>query len=161
MNCLMELDNPRYGLSQKEKLAYLGFRFAQISDGSVCPVTHIFEPGVYVREILIPAASLFVGRPHLFGHRCELVSGRIVLITEDSKTHMEAPAEMHTAPGYMMCLYAKTEVIGRTYHPNPDERRDVEVMEAEIFAPVAQLLEIGRRVHEKINAIEAIEGVQQ
>lgn len=154
MQCLMELDNPRFALTFKEKLAYLGFKFAEISDGPTCPVQHFFEPGVYIREMTIPAETLFIGRPHTFGHRCELVSGRILLITEEAKTHLEAPAELWSKPGYMMCLYAKTEVIGRTYHPNPDERRDTEAMEEEIFGSIAELVALGEQVRAKIHAIE-------
>lgn len=154
MQCLMELDNPRFALTFKEKMAYLGFKFAEISQGPECPVEHFFEPGVYVREMRIPAETLFIGRPHTFGHRCELVSGKILLITEQAKTHMEAPAELWSKPGYIMCLYAKTEVIGRTYHPNPNERRDTDVMEDEIFGSIAELVALGEEVRTKIHAIE-------
>ncbi len=154
MKCLMELDRPDFGLTFKEKMAYLGFKFAESSDGPRCPVQHLFEPGVYIREMLIPAETLFIGRPHTFGHRCELVSGKILLITEDAKTHLAAPAELWSKPGYMMCLYAKTEVIGRTYHPNPAERRDTDAMQEEIFGPIADLVALGEQVRAKIHAIE-------
>ncbi len=154
MKCLMELDNPRFGLTFREKLAYLGFKFAEISDGPRCPVTHLFEPGVYIREMFIPAETLFIGRPHTFGHRCELISGRLMLITEEAKTHMEAPAELWSKAGFMMCLYAKTNVIGRTYHPNPSERRDVDAMENEIFGSIKELVALGEHVRKKIHAIE-------
>lgn len=154
MQCLMELDSPKFGLTFKEKMAYLGFKFAEISQGRDCPVQHFFEPGVYIREMFIPAETLFIGRPHTFGHRCELVSGRILLITEQAKTHLEAPAELWSTPGYIMCLYAKTEVIGRTYHPNPDERRDTDVMEDEIFGSIAELVALGEEVRTRIHAIE-------
>lgn len=154
MKCLMELDSPKFGLTFKEKLAYLGLKFGEVSDSPACPVEHLFEPGVYIREMRIPAETLFIGRPHMFGHRCELVSGRIMLITEEAKTHMEAPAELWSKPGFMMCLYAKTEVIGRTYHPNPDERRDTDAMEGEIFGSIAELVALGAEVRAKIHAIE-------
>lgn len=154
MQCLIELHNLKFGLTFEEKLAYLGFKFAEFSEGPECPVTHLFEPGVYIREMFIPAESMFIGRPHTFGHRCELVSGRIMLVREEGEIHMEAPAELWSKPGFMMCLYAKTDVIGRTYHPNPDELRDTDAMESEIFGPVAELLALGERVSVKIHAIE-------
>lgn len=149
----MELDSPKLGLTWKEKLAYLGFKFAAASEGDSARVTlkHIFEQGMYIREMTIPAEMLFIGRPHLVGHRCELVSGRILLITEDAKTHMEAPAELWSKPDYMMCLYSKTEVIGRTYHPCalgviPDD--------SDIFGPIDELVALGEKVRQKIHAIE-------
>lgn len=94
MKCLMELDSPKFDLTWKEKLAYLGFKFAAASEGDSARVTlkHIFEPGMYIREMTIPAEMLFIGRPHLLGHRCELVSGRILLISENAKTHIVKPS---------------------------------------------------------------------
>jgi hypothetical protein len=154
MKCLMELDHPRFGLTFHEKLAYIGFAAPAEWRGPGCPVSHFFEPGVYIREMHIPAETLFIGRPHTFGHRCELVSGKVLLITEEAKTHLEAPAELWSKPGFMMCLYAKTDVIGRTYHPNPDERRDTDAMEDEIFGPIAELIAVGQRVARKIKGIE-------
>ena len=164
MKCLMELDSPRFGLTWKEKLAYLGFKFsAQSEDLTKCPVSHTFTDTHYIRTMFIPKETLFIGRPHLQGHRCELESGKILLITEDSKTHMEAPAELWSKPGYMMCLYSKTDVIGRTYHPLDELARltmrdptqvQVEVLEPYIFGSVDELLILGEQVRKRIHALE-------
>lgn len=160
MKCLMELDSRKYGLSQKEKLAYLGYKFAQMSAGVECPVTHIFEEGTYVREMRIPPEVLFVGRVHLLGHRVELVSGNVLLITEEFRLHVDAPTEMETQPGAITCFYSKTPVIGRTYHPNPDECRDIPELEDRIFGPISELLDLGREVAEKISRIDVISDTQ-
>lgn len=164
MKCLMELDSPRFNLTWKEKMAYLGFKFAEQSeDPRKCPVSHTFTDTHYIRTMFIPKETLFIGRPHLQGHRCELESGKILLITEDSKTHMEAPAELWSKPGYMMCLYAKTDVIGRTYHPLSDLASlvmqnpmscPIDALEAHIFGSVTELIALGEQVRRKIHAIE-------
>lgn len=157
MKCLMELDSPKFGLTWAEKLAYLTFKFADASEKSRMPVTHHFEPGMYIREMIIAPETLFIGRPHLMGHRCELISGKILLITEDAKTHMEAPAELWSKPNYQMCLYAKTEVIGRTYHPIPDTaewRISTADFEQKIFGPLDAMMALGEQVRRKIHAIE-------
>lgn len=155
MKCLMELDSAEFALTWKEKLAYLGYRFAEVSeDPKKIGLKHIFEPGWYIREMTIPAETLFIGRPHLVGHGCKLIEGKILMITEGGQMHMEAPVAIHTEPGYMMCLYSKTPVIGRTYHPNPDNRHDVEAMQADIFGPIAELVALGESVDRKIRAIE-------
>lgn len=161
MKCLMELDSPRFGLTWTEKLAYLGFKFAGASeDPQRITLKHIFEPGMYIREMHIPAEMLFIGRPHLQGHRCELVSGKILMINEDAKTHMEAPAELWSKPGYMMCLYSKTDVVGRTYHPldgltlDDDNTLISDQLEKQIFGPIDELLALGEQVRQKIHAIE-------
>lgn len=163
MKCLMELDSQKFGLTWTEKLAYLGYKFAQQSDDILrCPVTHHVQDGMYIREMTIPAGLMFVGRPHLLGHRCELVSGQLLLITQDAKTHMEAPAELVSRPGYMMCLYSKTDVVGRTYHPLDTfdwgvGLADIPAIERQLFGTVDELMRLGADVCRKIDVIEAAE----
>ena len=135
------------GFTWAEKLAYLTYRFKPITDmPDGCPVEHSFEPGTYVREMTIPAGTLFIGRPHRHGHRCELVSGSVLHITEGGEVQRDAPFEVTTVPGYQMTLRALTDVVGRTYHPNPTESRDVGYLEHEAFHPVDELLKLGADV---------------
>jgi len=139
-------------LSWKDKVDYLAFRW--YDESASLPLKHIFEPGMYIREISIPADSYFIGRDHKLGHPCELVSGKIVLITERERKVLEAPYSLCTVPGYQMVLYAITDVVGRTYHVNPDDCRDIAALEARIFAPVATTLERGRRVLERVPTLQ-------
>lgn len=161
MKCLMELDKG-YGLNWPEKLAYLAFKFLEGAQNR-CPVTHSFEPGVYVREMFIPQGTVFIGRAHRHGHRVELVSGKVVLIYEDRSrpgafakvSHINAPFEMMTEPCYMTTFIAMTDVVGRTYHPNLTESRDIVALEDDAFRPAAETLTIGAAVNVRILAIEA------
>jgi hypothetical protein len=139
-------------LSWKEKLAYLAYRIKQGPQADL-PLAHIFEGGLYVREMFIPKGSVFLGREHLLGHRCELVAGRILLIGEHGRKELGAPAFMHTVPGYQMTLYAITDVVGRTYHPNPQGLTDYKVLEDSIFAPAADTLALGAQVAERAEAL--------
>ena len=139
-------------LTWPEKVAYLAARFQGITDMGKddCPVTHSFVPGFYVREMLIPADTLFIGRAHRHGHRCELVSGSIVHIAEDGEVVRDAPFEVTTQPGYQMVLRALTDVIGRTYHPNPTESRDLTALEADAFHPAEEVFSLGRDVERRV-----------
>ncbi len=141
------------GLTWAEKLALISYRFKPIEDRKT-PVTHIFEPGVYIREMFIPADTVFIGREHRQGHRCELVSGSIRLVLESGDVDMTAPYELHSSPGFHMVLLAMTDVVGRTYHPNPTESRDIVALEADFFHPVEEMLELGADVAQR-NLIEA------
>jgi hypothetical protein len=136
----------------REKLAYLTYRFRPITDlpPETCPVKHIFEPGMYVREMFIPAGALFIGRPHRHGHRCELVSGSIShIIDQDTEVQRDAPFEVVTVPGYQMVLRAITDVVGRTYHPNPAESRDEAALELEAFHTVDDMLKLGAEIESR------------
>jgi hypothetical protein len=146
MHTLVEL-NKIPGLTWADKLAYLGYT---LQNDETCPLTHQFEKGWYVREITIPAERVFIGRPHTHGHICKLVRGKIMHITEDARVIREAPYTLHSLPGYQVVLYSYTEVVGRTYHPNPDELRNVTVLENQIFMPLPKVLERGKTIAETI-----------
>ena len=138
--CLMN-EARKMGLSWNDQLAYLiAEGQTVVQDKTECPVTHHFEPGMYIREMLIPAGTWFIGRTHLKGHRCTLEAGRITHITEKGSRDLIAGDEMTTIPGYMMVLYARTDVLGRTYHPNPTESRDTDALEAEIFESLPSII---------------------
>jgi hypothetical protein len=142
MHTLVEL-NRVPGLTWGDKLAYLGYA---LQNDETCPVTHQFTPGWYVREITIPAKRVFIGRPHTHGHICRLVSGRVMHITEEFRRIVEAPYVMVSTVGYQVVIYTYTEVVGRTHHPNPEELRDVDLLESQIFMPLDKVLEHGKQV---------------
>jgi hypothetical protein len=148
MNALATLEKK---LSWAEKVAFLASCFQCMDDQKTCPVKHSFIPGWYVREMTIPANTVFIGRTHRHGHRCVLISGRVALIDENrgTTTH-EAPFEITTAPGYQMVLQTLTEVVGQTYHPNPTESRDIEALEAEAFHPAEEVFTLGRDVERRV-----------
>jgi len=133
-----------------EKTAYIAYQLKVMADGTEAPVSHIFEPGLYIREIKIPAGIVMVGRPHIFGHRCELVSGSLLHVSEEGRRVIEAPFEMHTVPNYQLIVYTLTPIVGRTYHPNEDEERDVEVLENKWFLPPDPILQLGAMVHARL-----------
>jgi len=150
MNAVAKLEAE---LSWPEKVAFLAHRFQAITDmdhEKDCPVKHSFESGVYVREMFIPANTLFIGREHRHGHRCVLVSGSVVVISADGETPLSAPAELMTVPGYQMVLRALTDVVGRTYHPNLTESRDIAALEAEAFHPAEEVFTLGRVVNRRV-----------
>lgn len=135
-------------LSFPEKLAYLTHQFHK-AEQTECPVTHLFKDGFYIREMTIPAGTLFIGRVHRQGHICELVAGSIVHITEYERRALEAPFSLKTTPGYQMALYAVNDVVGRTYHPDSGER-DLDKLEECIFESVETLKALGESVERRL-----------
>lgn len=140
---IIQWDQVPEHLTWKEKVAYVAFQISLLPQVAA-PVEHIFAPGVYIREMQIPAGMLFVGRAHRYGHICQLVKGSIVMITPNGKIRLDAPAQVNTVPGYHMVLYSVTDVVGRTIHPNVAECTDVEGMERDIFESAEELLALGK-----------------
>lgn len=147
--CLMEIDRIP-DLSWEEKLAYLTHHFLQRTQVS-CPVKHIFRPGVYIRQMRIPAETLFVGRPHTYGHRVDLVEGKVLLITESLRLVKTAPDSMLTIAGQQVVFFSMSDVVGRTFHANPDEIRDTDKLEAIHFGAIEDILALGEKVTIKLD----------
>jgi hypothetical protein len=48
-----------------------------------CPVSHHFGPGIYIREVVMPAGTVVVGKYHRHDHLCNMIEGRMVVVNED------------------------------------------------------------------------------
>ena len=59
------------------------------------PLKHSFAPGVYVREIFIPAGHVLTGKIHKHSHPNFLMQGEVLVVTEEEGTqHLVAPLSM-------------------------------------------------------------------
>ena len=99
-----------------------------------------------MRDMHIPAGTLFIGRVHRHGHVCQLLEGSVIHISETGQREVQAPFEMFTTPGTQVVLYTLTDILGRTVHPNPHAIRDTDALEADIFEPVDALKQLGGRL---------------
>jgi hypothetical protein len=141
----------RPDLPWAEKVAYLAYCLKGQSGADLpMPVRHLFGDKEYVREIVIPANTVFIGRVHKQGHLMQLIYGSLQIITEQAERLYEAPDELRTVPGYQTVLYTFTPVIGRTVHENPSGLRDVDALESQIFESVESVLELGARVAQRL-----------
>lgn len=147
MNLIAQLN--ALPLTWPEKLAYLTHRFLDLEQ-SEYPLRHLFDGGLYIREISIPAGELIIGREHRHGHLCQLLSGSIVLNSQDGQVRFDAPAEFTSRPGYQMVVQALTDVVARTVHPNPCDSRDIAALEQEAFVPENGMLALGKAVHVRL-----------
>jgi hypothetical protein len=58
-----------------------------------CPVQHFFGPSIYIREVVMPAGTVVVGKYHKEDHLCNMVEGRMVVVGEDGEQReVAAPA---------------------------------------------------------------------
>lgn len=57
-----------------------------------CPITHRFAPGIYIREVKMPAGSYVIGHHHKTPHLNIMLSGCLTILNDDgSKTELKAP----------------------------------------------------------------------
>jgi len=87
------------------------------------PIRHLFTPGLYVREIFMPAGTLLTSRIHLLEHPFVISMGKVsVWDDENGVVTLEAPHTGITAPGTRRVFYIHTDTILSTFHVNPDNQ---------------------------------------
>ena len=94
------------------------------------PVKHIFSPGVYAREITIPAGAVVTGRIHKYAQLNILSGGEISVLTEDGVVRVKAPFTVVSPPGTKRVAYAHSDCTWTTILAT--EETDPEKME-ELF----------------------------
>lgn len=88
-------------------------------------VKHYFSPGVYAREITIPAGTLLTGRIHKYEQLNILSGGEISVLTQDGVMRVSAPFTIVSPPGTKRIAYAHTDctwtTILHTEETDPDK----------------------------------------
>lgn len=93
-----------------------------------CPITHRFAPGIYIREVRMPAGSYVIGHHHTTDHLNIMLSGHLTILNEDgTKTDLKAP-QTFIAPSGRKIAYIHEDVIWQNVFAT--DERDVETLEA-------------------------------
>jgi hypothetical protein len=121
-------------LTFKEKIAVLGHEFATLPQVE-CPLTHHFAPGLYLREIFMPAGAIIIGMTHKTEHFNILVKGACIIIHDGGlQEELRAPLTFVSKAGVQKVLYILEDMIWMTTHVT--DETDVEKLEAMLTEPV-------------------------
>ena len=102
--------------------------------GNALPLKHIFTPGIYTREIFLPADMILTGRIHRHEHPNFLMAGVVDVFTEDGGLeHLEAPMWCVSPAGTKRAIHVIKDAIWVTIHSNPDNIEDIEELEKRII----------------------------
>ena len=94
------------------------------------PLKHSFAPGVYAREMEIPAGTLLIGKIHKHRHHNFLMKGSIIVLTEANGVELlQAPLMIVSKEGTQRIGYAITDTVWTTIHENKDNSEDLDVIE--------------------------------
>lgn len=97
-----------------------------------CPLTHRFTPGLYIREIVMPAGAVVVSKIHKTEHPFVISKGKVSVWTENEGTvTFEAPHTGITKPGTRRILYIHQDTIWTTFHPT--DKTTPEAVERDII----------------------------
>lgn len=96
------------------------------------PPKHYFAPGVYAREITIPAGTALTGKIHKTAHLNILSQGDISVLTEEGMRRLQAPYAFVAPPGTKRAGYTHTDTVWTTVHGT--QQTDLELLEDELIA---------------------------
>lgn len=96
---------------------------------ALCPISHYFAPGVYVRQMVLPAGVVGIGRKHRHEHVTLIQKGRVALLLPGNIVQEYAPPDTFTAPPGHKVFYALEDTVFVNVHPNPDNIRDLDVLQ--------------------------------
>ena len=98
------------------------------------PVVHSFADGLYIRQFIIPAGTLLTSRYHKKGQFDVMLTGRKVVLTDSGIVEMVAPYFGVSKAGIKRFSYAYEDVLWADIHANPTDERDIDKLEAELYA---------------------------
>lgn len=111
----MELTNEP---SMRERVEHLEGLVQQVPQVE-CPVRHHFAPGVYVREMTIPAGAVATGAVHKTEH-LSMVVGHCWLTTDDGVIEVRGLHTFVSKPGAKRALHAVADTVMTTIHPTEE-----------------------------------------
>lgn len=104
------------------------------------PLTHRFAPGVYAREIFMPADTFVIGQRHKTEHFNIVLTGRArVLIDGKAVQEVKAGDVFVSGEGVRKVLYIIEDMRWMTIHPT--DETDVPTLESQLVEPTKAFLE--------------------
>ena len=92
-----------------------------------CPLVHRFGPGIYIREVFIPADTFAIGHWQKNKHLNIFLKGRVTMLNSDGSTsELKAPMIFTSEPG-RKCGYIHEDVVWLNIYAT--EERDVAKLE--------------------------------
>lgn len=92
-----------------------------------CPVQHHFGPGIYIREVMMPAGALVMGHHHKGPCMNVLVQGSMLIIDPGGEPRqIDAPLTFTTGPGRKVAFMLSDVVFQNIF---ATDETDVDVLE--------------------------------
>lgn len=104
-----------------------------------CPVIHRFGPGVYIREVTIPAGTFAIGHHQNFEHQNIMLKGRVTVKNDDGSTsELVAPLMFVGKPGRKIG-YIHEDVVWLNVYAT--QETDIEALERTLLTKSTEWLE--------------------
>ena len=101
------------------------------------PLTHMFAPGVYAREVVMPADTFIIGHEHKTEHFNIIMTGKATVMMNGKVHEVQAPAILKSEAGVRKILYIRETMRWVTIHPtnetNIPKLEDMLVVKSDTF----------------------------
>ena len=131
---IIESEHDLASLSFGEQISAIGHTIAKLPQTDL-PLKHHFAPGVYVREISMPADTVVIGHIHRTEHLNILVQGSCMIVHADGNREiLKAPMTFVSKAGVQKVLLILEDMIWQTVHVT--DETDVEKLEEMLTEPI-------------------------
>lgn len=104
---------------------------------------HLFSPGIYTRELFIPANTFVIGKTHRHAHPVFFLQGRCKWWDAgagEAPGELEAPRVWISAAGAKRVLYTLEDCLFATCHAS--DETDLEILEAQLIVPESEVMQL-------------------
>ena len=123
-----------------------------------CPVRHYFAPGLYAREMTIPAGTVVTGAVHKTDNLIVVSMGRLQIVMADGTREVKAGDTIICQRGMKNAVVALEDARWTNFMHNPDNITNLDTL-AEIYteSPACELLGGGQNKQLACNASNKVE----
>ena len=93
-----------------------------------CPMRHHFAPGVYLREMTIPAGTVVTGAVHRTENLVIVSAGRVRFLTDDGVKDAVSGDVITCKPGMKNAVVTLEDSRWTNVYPNPDNITDPDIL---------------------------------
>lgn len=119
-----------------------------------CPIRHHFAPGIYAREISIPAGTVVVGVVHKTDNLIIVSKGRLQVVTPEGTAEVRAGDTLMCKAGTKNCVLALEDARWTNVLPNPENITDTGAL-VELFTHAKESELIGGADNKQLAANRA------
>ncbi len=122
-------------IGARERILKLQDAMAAITDGDGLddfPLNHYFAPGMYAREMFLPADHTIIGKIHKHAHLNIIAYGRVKVATEEGVVEMTGPCTFTSPAGVKRAVSVIEDTLWTTIHLT--ESTDLEQIEDQVIA---------------------------
>lgn len=111
-----------------------------------CPLVHRFVPGIYAREIFMPAGTFAVGKIHLHDHISTILGDVSFASTIEGVRRVTGMETFTSSAGVKRAAFCHADTWWTTFHPNPTNTRDLAELERLLIAPDFDALDFAKGI---------------